>query len=221
MNEPEPHYLPALRFHWLTGWYDPVVRWTTREAAFKMELVRQTRLQPGQRVLDLGCGTGTLVIALKQAEPAAEVIGLDGDPAMLNRARTKANRAGVQINFDEGWSDALPYPAESFDCVVSSLFFHHLTRAAKQRTLAEVQRVLKPGGALYVADWGAPYNALMRLASYGITFLDGALTTADNINGLLPSLLASAGLLEVQEGQHFNTCFGTLRLHWGYKRMLA
>ena len=209
-------YIPALSYDRLTFLYDPVVRLTTREAAFKAALLAQAQIQPGQRVLDLACGTATLTIAIKQTHPQAAVIGIDGDPAILRQARAKAEGNRADIQFDEGLSYELPYADESFDHVLSSLFFHHLTRENKLRTLAEVQRVLKPGGEFHVADWGAPHNALMKLASQGIVLLDGA-TTKDNFAGRLPEFIRQTGFEDVEEVRHFNSLFGTIRLHKAYK----
>ncbi|MFN7948726.1 MAG: class I SAM-dependent methyltransferase [Blastocatellales bacterium] len=216
MKEKNARYIPALRYDWLTAIYDPVVRLTTREAAFKTALLSQAQIQPGQRVLDLACGTATLTIAIKQAHPQAAVIGFDGDPAILRQARAKAERSGADIAFDEGLSYELPYADDSFDHVLSSLFFHHLTRENKLRTLAEVRRVLKPGGEFHAADWGAPQNVLMKLASQGIVLLDGA-TTKDNFAGKLPEFIGQSGFEDVEEVRHFNSLFGTIRLHKAYK----
>jgi len=112
-------YIPALRFDWLTPLYDPLLRWVMREERFKRILVAQAGLQTGQRALDLGCGTGTLTIMLKRAYPGADVVGLDGDPRVLEIARRKAAEAGVGIAFDLGMAFDLPYLDNSFDRVVS------------------------------------------------------------------------------------------------------
>ncbi|MGE0129203.1 MAG: class I SAM-dependent methyltransferase [Blastocatellales bacterium] len=212
MKTRDEHYIPALSYDWLTFLYDPVVRLTTREAAFKAALLSHARIQSGQHVLDLACGTATLTIAMKQAYPQATVVGIDGDPTILRRAQAKAQRAGVEVKFDEGLSYELPYTDASFDRVLSSLFFHHLTRENKLRTFAEVRRVLKPGGQFHVADWGAPHNALMKLASQGIVWLDGA-TTRDNFAGQLPEFIRQSGFEGIEETQNFNSLFGTIRLH--------
>lgn len=205
-------YIPALSYEKLTAFYDPVARWTTRERAFKTALVSQSRLQPGWRVLDLGCGTATLTVALKQAQPAADLRGLDGDAQILRLAQAQARRAGADIAFTEALADELPYPDGYFDVVVSSLLFHHLTPDSKQSVLAEVRRVLRPGGALHIADWGRPANRLMRWAGLGIQLLDGWAATADNFAGRLPALMQETGFAGVTETQHFNTLFGTIRL---------
>jgi ubiquinone/menaquinone biosynthesis C-methylase UbiE len=210
-------YIPALGYRWLTGLYDPVVRITTREATFKAALLDQAQIQPGQRVLDLACGTATLTIAAKQRVPGAELVGLDGDPAILKLARAKAHTVEVDIHFDEGLSNALPYAAAGFDAVLSSLFFHHLEREAKQATLREVWRVLRPGGALHVADWGRAQDPLMRLAFYGIQLLDGFRTTQDNVQGMLPRFMSDCGFAQVRETRRFRTVFGTLSLYQARK----
>ncbi len=206
-------YIPALSYDWLTGLYDPVVALTTREGAFKNALVDQAGIADGHRTLDLGCGTATLSILLKQKQPNAVIVGIDGDAKILQIAKKKAHKAGVDITFDEGMSFDLPYEDESFDRIVSSLFFHHLSRESKSETLREVNRVLKPDGEFHVADWGLPTSRLMRGASYLIKFLDGFETTADNFNGLLPKLITDAGFTFVEETVHFNSVFGTIRLH--------
>jgi ubiquinone/menaquinone biosynthesis C-methylase UbiE len=210
---PRESYVPALAYSWLTGLYDPVVRLTTREAAFKSTLLDQAVLHAGQRVLDLACGTATLTIAAKMREPEIEITGLDGDPAILAIARRKAAEAGAKIRFDEGFSTALPYGEGEFDTVLCSLFFHHLGREAKLATLKELRRVLRPGGTLHIADWGEARNALMRFAFYGIQLLDGFENTADNVRGLLPQFARDSGFSTVEETRSFATMFGTLSLY--------
>jgi ubiquinone/menaquinone biosynthesis C-methylase UbiE len=210
-------YIPALRFAWLTPWYDAIVRHTTRERSFKRALIAQADIRAGQQVLDLAAGTGTLTIAIQQHQPAAQVIGVDGDPAILAIARAKAERAGLAVRFDQGLSYQLAYPAERFDRVVSSLFFHHLTWNDKQRTAAEVFRVLKPGAQLHVADWGRPANRLMSGLFWMIQILDGFKTTRDNRNGRLIELFEQAGFIQVAEQRSFGTMCGTLSLYRALK----
>lgn len=205
-------YIPALGYDLLTPFYDSVVRLTTREKKFKTALIEQAHFAEGQRILDLACGTGTLAILIKRKYAKTEVIGIDGDANILAIAKRKAQNSGVQIVFEEEVSFSLPYPNESFNRVVSSLFFHHLTRVDKLLTLREVFRVLKSKGELHIADWGLPSNFLMKFASRGIELLDGVETTAENFKGLLPSLVVEAGFRETVETSHFNSLFGTIRL---------
>ncbi|OJU79860.1 MAG: hypothetical protein BGO11_17600 [Solirubrobacterales bacterium 70-9] len=203
-------YVPALRYRALTALYDPVVRLTSRESAFKRRLLEIAELKAGDRVLDLGCGTGTLAIAAGQARPGAEITGLDGDPEVLTRARRKASSAGAHVDFDEGLSTDLPYGDDRFDVVLSTLFFHHLEPAAKRATAAEIARVLCPGGRLLVADWGPPQDALMRIAFLAVRSLDGFELTRENAEGLLPSIFADAGLQRVEQVDQLRTAIGTM-----------
>lgn len=206
-------YIPALSYDWLTPFYDPVVRLTTRDDVFKKALVEQASIEADHRVLDLACGTATLTLLLKLDQPLAEVVGIDGDDKILAIAKKKAKSAGVDIQLDEGMSFDLPYVDEAFDRVTSSLFFHHLTRENKLKTMGEVARVLKPNGEFHVADWGLPANRLMKLTSRFIQLLDGFETTEDSFAGRLPILLTEAGFENVEETRAFNTLFGTIRLH--------
>lgn len=194
-------YIPALKYDWLTPLYDPLIRWTLRESIFKRHLVKQAGIQRSHRVLDLGCGTGMLTLLIKSHHPKADVLGLDADPKVLEVARAKAVKAGLNVKLDHGTAFELPYPDASFDRVISSLMFHHLTRERKERTLREVSRVLRPRGELHVADWGRAQNWPMRVAFLLVQMLDGFETTADNVSGLLPELFRMAGGLWKSKNQ--------------------
>jgi ubiquinone/menaquinone biosynthesis C-methylase UbiE len=206
-------YLRALRFPALTRVYDPVIRTTTREGRFKPQLVEQAAPAAGQRVLDLGCGTGTLAIQVKQRQPGAEVAGLDADPEMLDQARRKARGAGVELELTEGFSTELPYPDQSFDLVLSTLFFHHLDPGPKRQTVREIARVLRPGGELHVADWGRPSDPVMALAFLGLRAFDGFDNTRDNYRGALPEIFEEFGLDQAEQTGRLRTLYGTLALY--------
>ncbi len=206
-------YTPALRFHALTGWFDALMARTVKEARFRQLLLDQLDAEPGHRVLDLGCGTGTLAILLKRRAPEVEVIALDADSKALRIARRKADAAGVKIEFCEALAWEARLPAGSFDRVVSSLVFHHLRFDDKRRALLTARDWLRPGGELHVADWGRAQNALMRIAFLGVQLLDGFETTAENVRvGLVPAL-RSAGFEAVRETHREMTIFGTLSLY--------
>jgi ubiquinone/menaquinone biosynthesis C-methylase UbiE len=209
----ESSYVPALGLDWLTRFYDPVIRLTLREDAFKRSLVERAKLRAGHDVLDLGCGTATLTLMVKAACPDARVTGIDGDPTILELARAKVDAAGLAVELRRGMAYDLPFPPASFDRVVSSLVFHHLADTDKARTLAEVHRVLRPGGELHVADWGKPANALMWLAGLGVRLFDGADRTRTNFEGRLPDVMRAAGLVDVAESEQWATFFGTLSLY--------
>lgn len=201
MNESST-YIPALRFDWLTPLYDPLLQWGMQEARFKRALITHAHIASGHRVLDLGCGTGTLTVLLKQTHPDANVIGLDVDPRILHIACTKARRAGVEITFTLAHAFQLPYPDNTFDRIVSSLMLHHLTTTQKQRTACEVFRVLRPGGSLHVIDFGRPHSPYGRVASTVIRAFQLE-EASDNVNGLLPEMFRQAGFDPVEEPAYY------------------
>jgi cyclopropane fatty-acyl-phospholipid synthase-like methyltransferase len=209
----QARYVPALGRDSLTMLYDPVLKLATRERTFKERLLRQAHLGDGVEVLDLGCGTGTLAVWAKQRVPAASIVGLDGDERMLAKARAKAARAGVEIGFDQGLSVDLPYPDGSFDRVVTSLFFHHLTDRDKERTIGEIRRVLREAGELHVADWGEPADPFMSALSQSIRLLDGSETTRANLAGELPGLFERGGLRNVRTHGGLRTISGSLAFY--------
>ena len=141
------------------------------------------------------------------------MVGLDGDPRVLEIARAKAAKARLDVTLDHGMSFALPYPDSSFNRVISSLLFHHLTRENKVRTLKEVFRVLRPGGQLHMADWGKPQNGFMRVAFLLVQMLDGFETTTDNVKGLLPEFFRAAGFEDVQESARHMSIVGSFSLY--------
>jgi ubiquinone/menaquinone biosynthesis C-methylase UbiE len=200
-------YIPALSFKSLTPFYDPLLKWVMREETFKDKLIQKANIQPGMKVLDLGCGTGTLTVMLKHAHPQAKVTGLDADPQVLDIARDKSR--GLNIQWDEGFASYLPYPDSVFDRVVSSLAIHHLTTDDKRRAFKEMYRVLKSQGKVYLLDFGAPHSLVPRWMTKYMRRLE---ETADNFDGLIPHFITEAGFRSVNETEHFITIFGPLSL---------
>jgi ubiquinone/menaquinone biosynthesis C-methylase UbiE len=210
-------FVPALRFDALTRLYDPVVALTSRESAFKRRLLDHARIKDGESVLDVACGTGTLAIEIKKERPKAKVSGLDGDRAILARAKGKAKDAGVKIDFQHGLSNELPYDARCFDVVVSTLLFHHLTDEAKADTAEEIRRVLRLGGRVLIGDWGRPQDPLMRMLFLNVQVLDGFGNTSSNVAGKLPEFLRDAGLKRVQVVDRMRTPLGTIEIVSGIR----
>jgi ubiquinone/menaquinone biosynthesis C-methylase UbiE len=203
-------FIPALRFDSLTGLFDPVSKLTAREGAFKRRVLERAALVEGQRVLDLACGTGTLALAAARSVPGLRVTGVDGDRAILERARAKAGR---EVAFDQGLSTELPYEDESFDVVLSTLFFHHLSDEAKLRSAEEVRRVLRPAGRVVIGDVGRPQDPLMRVAvRLTVQLLDGLDVTSGSVAGRLPATLRAGGLEDVRVTDRLRTPIGTLEI---------
>jgi ubiquinone/menaquinone biosynthesis C-methylase UbiE len=147
---------PALLLDSLTPVYDLFARLFLPELQIKRDLISHARIGPSQRVLDLGAGSGTLAILIKQIQPGAQVTGIDGDPHILQLAREKAVRSDVDIAFDLGNAVALPYSDLSFDRVLSALVMSVLSRQEKQLAIREAYRLLIGGGELHLADFGPP-----------------------------------------------------------------
>jgi demethylmenaquinone methyltransferase/2-methoxy-6-polyprenyl-1,4-benzoquinol methylase/phosphoethanolamine N-methyltransferase len=115
--------------------------------------IEQAQLQPGEKVLDVGCGTGGVTIPAKQRVGYnGQVAGIHPAPEMIAVARKKAARTGLEIDFRLGVIESLPFPDASFDVVTSSLMMHHLPHEVQVKGLAEIHRVLKPGGRIFIAD---------------------------------------------------------------------
>ena len=207
MHQPKREFIPAAGVDWLLPLYDPLLRLFGRDELLRRTLIAAAYIGPGQRLLDIGCGTGILSVLLKQVEPDAEVRGLDPDPKVLARARAHAEREGAAVEFDRGFADQLPYADATFDRVFSSLMFHHLTPDQRRAALRGVQRVLKPGGTLQVLDFGQTDSGLHGLI--GRLFHHGA-ESGDPVEGRLPSLMSAAGFVAAEEVSRHRTLLGNI-----------
>ncbi|SET20812.1 Ubiquinone/menaquinone biosynthesis C-methylase UbiE [Nitrosomonas marina] len=211
-------YVPALGFHCLTSFYDRVSGCAGYGMRFWYALMIQAGLANGQRVLDLGCGTGSLAVLIEQYYPGIDISALDCDHAMLIQAGRKAAQRQADIHFVRAFAEQIPYPDHHFDRILSSLLFHHLSSDSKALAASELLRVLKPGGELYVMDWGRAANRLMRCLFYTVQLVDGFDNTSDNVAGRLPDIFERAGFCEVVQLQAVNTAFGTLAFYRAVKR---
>lgn len=200
----ERSYIPAMGKSWLLPLYDPML-WLLRADASKRPLIEQAQIKPGMRVLDIGCGTGSLAVLIMRMNPDADVVGIDPDPAALAVAERKAKRRRLAIKFDRGFADHMPYADASFDRVFSSFMFHHLEANEKMGTLAEIRRVLKRGGSLHLLDFTRSHGSAdhgQRVHRYG--------PTAERIEGRMTSLMDEAGLVDAIEVARGKNIFGPI-----------
>lgn len=176
-------FVPALRFHWLTALYDPLIRTWSGAARMRSSVIDALALEPGMRLLELGAGSGRLAIEIKRRHPAVTIEAVDADASMVARARRNAAGAGVEIAFREADMTRLP-ALGTFDRVYSTMVFHHLLPHAKQAALAAARDLLRPGGSFVVGDFGRPRGALQwALFSCIQQPLDGFRNTAPHRDG--------------------------------------
>lgn len=146
-------------------YYDMAVNVTTLGQARRLRkiTVEHALIQRGNSVLDVGCGTGEITLRAKmRAGKESQVFGIDPAPEMIAVARNKSARKGLEIDFRVGVVESLPFPDASIDVVTSSLMMHHLPDDLKVRGLAEIYRVLKPGGRLLIADFMRPTGSFLN-----------------------------------------------------------
>jgi ubiquinone/menaquinone biosynthesis C-methylase UbiE len=206
-------YVPAAGRRAFTPLYDTVNAVAMRQGQWRPRLVERA-LGSGapMRILDLGCGTGEMAFAIARVAPHVHLIGVDGDPDMLERAAAKALAEGAELELHEALADRLPLPDADVDCVLSTLMFHHLVPAAKRAALAEARRVLRPGGRLLVCDIGRASDPVMRAAFFAVQLLDGFPNTREHARGELPEIISQAGFSAVTVFGRYRTGGGTLDL---------
>jgi ubiquinone/menaquinone biosynthesis C-methylase UbiE len=188
-------YVPAAGRHWALPFYDLLAKAMGADRARQLLVDQAAGAAPG-RFLDVGCGTGSLVLLLKRAHPGAEIIGLDPDPNALAIARRKASRAGLQVEMVEGFADALPYPNGGIDRLFSSLMYHHLRGEQKDAMLREVARVLAPGGRFHMLDFAGPGAADRR--GFIARHLHGSGALRGNDTARVFERMSGAGLIDAK-----------------------
>ena len=208
----ETAYTPPLGFAALTPLYDRAIRLMTREAAWRTRLVERIAPRKGDFVLDVGSGTGSLAITLTAATPGCRVRGLDPDPAAVELARKKAALAGSSATFEQGILDIPRTQKEGgVDTITCSLVLHQVPLAEKKRLLRAMLVRLRPGGQLFIADYGLQPNFIMRVAfRLTVQMLDGKRDTQPNADGILPLLIEEAGFIGTTLLDSFDTATGRI-----------
>ena len=201
MSDAQRDFVPALGKSGSLDRYDAAIALMTREKRWRSDLLRFAEPRPGERIVDIGCGTGTFAIALKQSAPESIVLAVDPDPAVLEIARAKAEVADAEIRWFEAMGDELDGidALRQCDKIVSSLVLHQCPMAVKEAIAAQMFRLLRPGGTLFIADYGEQRSLLMRMLFRQIQLLDGFEYTEPNAKGCVPGILKAAGFEAVEE----------------------
>lgn len=208
-------YVPALGDHRWSPFYDATIALMTCERTWRRAFVKQIAPEPRDVILDLGCGTGSLAILLKQTCPGASIYGIDPDPDILTRAEAKARNADVLIHLSRGFAqDAAAISADVRpNKIISSLVLHQMPLSAKRQAILNAFAGLRSEGELHIADYGRQTSPLMRLAFRQVQTLDGFDNTQPNADGILPELMTEAGFADVKENVTIPTPTGSISLY--------
>jgi ubiquinone/menaquinone biosynthesis C-methylase UbiE len=204
----QPASTEGLLIRW-ASYYDLAVNLTTLGQARRLRrlTVEQASIYPGDSVLDVGCGTGEVTLQAKIRARQGSVYGVDPSPEMIAVAKKKAARKGLDIDFRIGVIEALPFPDSSIDVVTSSLMMHHLPDALKARGLAEIYRVLKPGGRLLIADIMRPTGSFINHLYIAYTRHHGLRAGLEDIQ----QLLEGAGFRQIMLSKETVLVIGFIR----------
>lgn len=194
-NEEHGHQAPFWVRH-----YDIVVNLVTlgRTQAVHRQTLSLVNPQPGAAVLDIGCGTGKLALAVEEIVGATgTVVGLDVEQAMIEQAQAHARSNGSQATFEVASITHIPYADETFDVVFNTLVYHHLTEGARAEAFGEVMRVLKPGGQFVLVDINPTRrNILTSLPGHN------RLAATDYVRNEVTAHMCSAGFAVIDDGPH-------------------
>lgn len=193
-----------------TADYDRAIRLWTRETLWRRAMLEELAARPGETILDVGCGTGSFAVMLKASQPAVRVIGIDPDEEALTIARAKADVAGLNVEWEQGFARDLG--VRSADAIVSSLMFHQVPMTEKRAGLSAMFAAVRPGGRIVIADYGRQKGLMRVLFRLTIQRLDGVADTQPNADGILPELVKAAGFRKVRDVARFDTVTGTIGL---------
>ena len=210
-NKSRENFTPAAGRLLPTSAYDHLLALLTREAKWRQALLRALAPVSGDRILDVGCGTGSFALLVKQAAPEATVVGIDPDEKARAIARAKAEQQNISIDWQPGYaSDAANFGL--FDKVVSSLVFHQVPVAEKRAGLRAMFTAVRPGGVVCIADYARQSRWLMRQAFRIVQMADGRTNTQPNADGVLESELATICGRRIDPAWTIDTPTGTISI---------
>lgn len=220
-DERDKPFLPGMGKTWLLPFYDLFTR-VARVRPLHELAVSAAGVRDGEAVLDVGCGTANLSLAVLRSTPGAVVTGADPDAAALRIAARKAGRRHVRLDLVQAYADRLPGPDGNYDHVLSSLALHHVDDAGREGFAREAWRVLRPGGKVTILDFGGPgddghgghgshgaHGGKGDRRAHGVRRRTMTNTyVSRNLEGGLVTLLRSAGFSDAAEVRHLTHRFG-------------
>lgn len=210
MDEPMPA-TRGITMDYAVPFYDLMCRTFGLGAAFRRRTLALAGIKPGEQVLDVGCGTGVLTrLAAETVGPSGTATGIDAGPDMIRMARQNAAATASPARFHLAAVESLPFADAGFDAVLSSLMLHHLPADVRRQGLAEIRRVLKPGGRLLAVDIDRPANRLWWLVIWPMRIMP---TIDINLRGEVPAELQAAGFQNVEALGHWRGLLGFWRAH--------
>jgi ubiquinone/menaquinone biosynthesis C-methylase UbiE len=174
----------------------------SEKSKLRISTIKLANIKKGEKILDVGCGTGSYAVLARQITgETGYVAGIDISTKMLDIARNKNNKYGLNIDYIEASIDKLPFSENHFDCVMSTLMFHHLPVNIKRKGLKEIYRVLKPDGRLFFLDFAKPHGILGYLMFPFMLFMK---STRVQVFGKLPEYFKESEFTKIKlikEGQ--------------------
>ncbi len=196
MHTPPKKHIPLLRFKVLDILYDPLLFVSGLGKGFKSRITNLAKLndEPAT-IVDVGCGTGTQLLILREKYPQAKIWGIDPDFSLISKLQSSRAFATKDISFNCAHAESLPFEESSIDVCFSTLAFHHMSTHSKQEAFREIYRILKPDGALVLTDWGVSRFPFLRF----LLIFEKQEFLNDHIVGLIPHYAEHAGFTQISE----------------------
>ena len=188
-------HIKPLTVGFLTPFYDSIIKIFAFEK-FYQKIASQIPQDKTVQILDVGCGTANLAIAIKKRSPNAEILGIDPDEKILKIAKEKLKKEKLDIKLVKAFAQKLPLKSKSFDYLVSSFAIHHIPSDLKSQAFYEMYRVLRSGGTILIIDIGVPKNLLAKIAGTVFSLIEAV---GPNLRGFIPKALKEVGFYNVRE----------------------
>ncbi|MEG0481488.1 MAG: class I SAM-dependent methyltransferase [Acinetobacter sp.] len=215
---PNQGFTPAMGRFMFNRLYDPVIR-LTREKYWRQLILEYLKPQADDVIVDVGCGTGTLLNLIAKIQPKATLIGIDPDENILKIAKEKSKQQGNTIIWQQTMGDHLQQlcHGQKVNKICSSLVLHQCPVAMKQAILQSMYELLLDDGLVVIADFGQQRTKTMRFLFNIIQLADGKQDTQPNADGIIPILLAESGFSNVQEQEVVATLGGSISIYTARK----